>query len=83
MAIITNQQMLEAVQAKILSILQTGQEYTIVGSRSVKNPELTALVAQERKYTRRLVRANGALGRNQSDHSDGSSRFSTSDDRRG
>ena len=50
---------LAAVEAKILEILSTGQEYTVVGSHSVKNPTLVEL-QQHRTFLRKtLLRLQG------------------------
>jgi hypothetical protein len=50
---------LAAVEAKILELLGTGQEYSVVGSHSVKNPELTELEQQRTRLRRRILRLQG------------------------
>ena len=61
---------------KITSIIATGQEYTLVGSRTVKNPmigeTMTMINDLEKlkgKYERRVLYAKGFTGKNDSDHS--------------
>ena len=50
---------LAAIEAKILEILQTGQEYSITGSHSVRNPALEALERQETTIRRKILLAKG------------------------
>ena len=62
--------------AQITGIIATGQEYTLVGSRTVKNPMLgeinsaiEGLEKQKGKYEKRVWYHKGFTGRNDSDHS--------------
>lgn len=50
---------LAKVEAKITSIYDTGQEYTIVGSHTVKNPDLEQLETQAARLRRRIFRYQG------------------------
>lgn len=63
MALSTYRTRLAAVQAKILEILQTGQEYTVQGSHTVRNPSLAELERQESYLRRLILRAKGHAGR--------------------
>ena len=61
--------------AKITAIVGTAQEYTLVGSRTIKNPmlgELNTAIAglekQKRIYERRVWYSKGFVGRNTADH---------------
>ena len=66
---VTDREMYDLYRDKIKNILQTGQEYTVQGSRAVKNPALVEVEAMAMKYERRLLRANGFTGRNVADFS--------------
>lgn len=50
---------LSAIEAKIADILATGQSYSVVGSHSVTNPELSALRAQEVMIRRKILLMSG------------------------
>jgi hypothetical protein len=50
---------LAAVTAKINEIFTTGQSYSVVGSHSVVNPELSQLRAQETILRRKIVQMSG------------------------
>ena len=69
-------QAISELYAKITAILLTAQEYTLVGSRTIKNPEIaaiesaiTGLEKQKSKYEKRVWMHKGFTGRNDSDHS--------------
>jgi hypothetical protein len=62
--------------AKITTIVATGQEYTLFGSRQIKNPLLAdinnaidGLEKQKAKYEKRVLYAKGFTGQNNADHS--------------
>lgn len=55
--------MLAAVEAKINEVLATGQEYTVVGSHSVKNPTLAELEKQAARIRRRIYLYQGYTSR--------------------
>ena len=54
---------LTACQAKILEVLQTGEEYTLQGSHSVRNPTLTALETEENTIRRKILLVKGYTNR--------------------
>ena len=43
-------------------LLDTGQEYTLQGSHSVRNPLLAELDRQEQQWRRRILMAKGMCG---------------------
>ena len=59
--------MLALCRAQIATVLQTGAEYTIFGSRQVKNPPLADLLNTEKLYFRRVLAAKGWNGRTHAD----------------
>lgn len=63
MATITDRQQVINIDQRIASILATGQEYTIVGNRSVKNPALKDLIDLKKFYERRILRDGGSVGK--------------------
>ncbi len=69
MSVITDRQQRDDIDKKIQSIIRTGQSYTIVGNRSVVNPALSVLWDMKKKYEKRLLRANGAVGKTLPDFS--------------
>ena len=63
----SDESMLAKVQAKIVNILETAQSYSIVGSRFVVNPLMTALLKQERLLKRKILYRKGYSGANHPD----------------
>jgi copper homeostasis protein CutC len=55
--------MLANVEAKINEVLTTGQEYTVVGSHSIKNPSLAELEQQASNLRRRILLYRGVTSR--------------------
>ena len=60
---------IDAINSKITEIMQTGQEYTVVGSHSVKNPAISDLRSQLQYWERRKYRYLGYTGRTAPDFS--------------
>jgi hypothetical protein len=54
---------LAEVEAAIRELVQTGQEYTIVGSHTIKNPKLGELQSRSSVLRKRMLRWNGVTGR--------------------
>ena len=50
---------LAKIEAQIDAIYQTGQQYTIVGSHVVLNPQLRTLETQKEQLTNRIFRYHG------------------------
>lgn len=50
---------LTAVQNKILEILETGEEYTITGAFTVRNPKILDLEAEESLIRKKILLAKG------------------------
>jgi len=59
----TLKQDLADIQEKISEVITTGQEYSIVGSHSVKNTSLSDLRNQEQLIKKRIYRWQGYTGR--------------------
>lgn len=62
---------LAIVEAKIIEVIETGEEYGITGSHSVTNQELDALNKQASILRKRIYRYLGYTGRITPDFSGG------------
>lgn len=71
--IVSDEQLLSEAQAKYRGMIATGQQYTIVGSRTVVNPAFTAIVNEVSRLERRCLYPRGFTGRNVPDYSTDSS----------
>ena len=56
--------MLKKAQDQLAAALETAQEYSIIGSRTVKLPEIERLERLVSKYERRVLRKKGYTDRN-------------------
>ncbi len=61
---------LTAIEASIDSIMETGQEYSVVGSHSVKKASLSDLEAQRQRIRGRILRKKGYNSRTTPDFND-------------
>ena len=59
MSLETLRTQLQQVDDRIDQIIATGQEYTVVGSHSVKNPTLSELESRRNLLLRRIARYRG------------------------
>jgi len=71
--ILTDEQMLARIQQALVDIFSTGQQYTVVGSRSFTLANIGELRSLEREYRKRVLLAKGHVPQNLADMGDSGS----------